>query len=128
MTNDKMDMVTIPFVSGLVSGFVSTVLFHPLDVIKTRFQVDETFRKPYQKSRFLPGNWSSSGQPTSKINLKNSRLTLFTIRKQLGFFGFYRGLLPAVIGSSVSWACYWLIYENIKSTVSVLFRFSIIHC
>jgi solute carrier family 25 folate transporter 32 len=126
MTDHQKDTAVIPFVSGLVSGFTSTVLFHPLDIIKTRLQVDEstTSRKRFAaQTRNLSSNrWSSFfGSPSTKSGFINdSRVTIYLLHKQLGIVGFYRGLLPAVVGSSASWAFYWLIYENMKMTVSLM--------
>lgn len=97
-------MDSIAFISGLTAGFTSTIILHPLDLIKTRFQVDESLKK---KSRTSIGH---------KVQVdQNVRLTSNFIRKQLGFKGLYRGLTPAILGSSVSWALYWMLYENFKS-------------
>jgi hypothetical protein len=97
---------TVAFVSGLSAGFTSTALLHPLDLIKTRFQVDESASL---KERLLKGVASKD----------ESRVTARSIKQQLGIRGLYRGLTPALLGSSASWALYWLLYENVKRTVSV---------
>ncbi|KAL2050772.1 hypothetical protein ABVK25_009010 [Lepraria finkii] len=76
-------------VAGLFAGVASTLIAHPLDVIKTRLQVDR------------------GSQSATSI--------LRTIaRNENGLRGLYRGVGVNVLGNSVSWALYFAWYENMK--------------
>ncbi len=107
---------TIAFASGLTAGFTSTVLLHPLDLIKTRFQVDEA-KKGFGILQRLSQKGASKKTDGGASSSSNAALTTKKLHSQLGLRGFYRGLVPAVIGSSTSWALYWLLYENVKRQV-----------
>ncbi|KAL8791441.1 MAG: hypothetical protein Q9213_000057 [Squamulea squamosa] len=80
-------------VAGFLAGVASTLVAHPLDVLKTRLQVDR----------------ASSSQAGTSLRLvqgifKNEGITR----------GFYRGLTPNLAGNSISWALYFLWYSRIK--------------
>ncbi|KAL8771349.1 MAG: hypothetical protein Q9209_003255 [Squamulea sp. 1 TL-2023] len=83
----------IETVAGFLAGVASTLVAHPLDVLKTRLQVDR----------------ASSFQAGTSLRLvqgifKNEGITR----------GFYRGLSPNLAGNSISWALYFLWYSRIK--------------
>uniref|UniRef100_A0A7S2W927 Mitochondrial folate transporter/carrier n=1 Tax=Mucochytrium quahogii TaxID=96639 RepID=A0A7S2W927_9STRA len=86
--------------SGLLAGFVTTVSLHPLDLIKTRFQVDETRGK---------GSLFNRGAGVLK--------EAYRVSTESGIRGLYRGLLPSVMGSSASWGIYFMLYESLKRTL-----------
>ncbi len=95
----------VAFASGLAAGFTTTAVLHPLDLLKTRLQVDESFRR-----------WSWRDGP--RALLATDALTTRKVLEQLGFRGLYRGLVPAVAGSSASWALYWASYERLKQAAA----------
>ncbi|KAL8706348.1 MAG: hypothetical protein Q9201_000602 [Fulgogasparrea decipioides] len=86
----------IEAIAGLTAGIASTLIAHPLDVLKTRLQV----------------NRASSSQYGTSL-----RLTREIIEDEGFSRGFYRGLSPNLIGNSVSWALYFLWYGRIKASL-----------
>mmetsp|Transcript_10676 Transcript_10676/g.21020 ORF Transcript_10676/g.21020 Transcript_10676/m.21020 type:complete len:304 (-) Transcript_10676:415-1326(-) len=103
---------TIAFTSGLFAGFATTVALHPLDLIKTRFQVDETSQRGTFKERLQARLRGATRAVESTI------LTTRQIQHEDGFRGLYRGLVPAVVGSSASWGFYFYFYEQFKGLAS----------
>ncbi|GAM86642.1 hypothetical protein ANO11243_046580 [Dothideomycetidae sp. 11243] len=80
-------------VAGFTAGIVSTLAVHPFDVVKTRLQINYT----------------------SKSQLGDSVRIVRDIAKNEGSYrALYRGLMPNMVGNSVSWALYFLWYGNIK--------------
>ncbi|XP_034937470.1 mitochondrial folate transporter/carrier [Chelonus insularis] len=85
-------------IAGLSGGVVSTLILHPLDLIKIRFAVNDGVTK-------------TAPQYTG---LRNA---LFEIMKVEGVRGLYRGVTPNVLGSGCSWGFYFFFYNNIKSWI-----------
>ena len=80
-------------VSGATAGFAATITLHPLDVIKTRLQVQDL-------------------QIATKYN---GTLHAFkTILRNEGARGLYAGLSPAVVGNTASWAMYFAFYDRAR--------------
>ena len=69
-----------------------TAALYPLELIKTRMQVEESRNGTYRSI-------SSS---------------LRTVLKKEGVRGFYQGLTPALIGACGSWGGYFYFYETAK--------------
>ncbi|KAG0245245.1 hypothetical protein BGW41_002714 [Actinomortierella wolfii] len=85
--------------AGFTGGAVSTILLHPLDLIKTRFQVNASHSSPK-----LGGTFRSFVQ----------------IYRDEGFrHGLYRGLTPNFAGATVSWGLYFYLYAGIKGRMTV---------
>ena len=78
-------------VSGATAGFVATITLHPLDVIKTRLQVQDL-------SKTYDGTVHA----------------FKTILKREGARGLYAGLTPAVVGNTASWAMYFALYDRAR--------------
>ncbi|KAL2367513.1 mitochondrial folate carrier protein Flx1 [Blastomyces gilchristii SLH14081] len=98
--NHGLSPSVVETIAGFTAGISSTLAVHPLDVIKTRLQVD----------RF------SSSRIGSSLRIARS-----IARHEGGIIaGFYRGLTPNLVGNSVSWGLYFLWYSNIKDTLHVL--------
>ncbi|KAJ1479887.1 mitochondrial carrier domain-containing protein, partial [Baffinella frigidus] len=84
-------------VAGLSGGFVSSMAMHPLDVITTRFQVH-------------------TGGSMSRVPKYRSTLhALTTIVRQEGAGALYAGLVPNLVGSTLSWGCYFYGYSFLRS-------------
>ncbi|OAX78827.1 hypothetical protein ACJ72_06860 [Emergomyces africanus] len=95
--NHGLSPSVVETLAGFTAGISSTLAVHPLDVIKTRLQVDR-----YSSSRI-----------GSSI-----RIARGIARNEGGLIaGFYRGLTPNLVGNSVSWALYFLWYGNIKNAL-----------
>ena len=90
---------TTHLVSGATAGFVATVLLHPLDLIKTRFHVQEhgSKRLPHYSGMFD---------------------ALRTIVRLEGWRGLYGGLMPNMVGNTASWGIYMLAYNRCKASMS----------
>ncbi|GAQ81348.1 mitochondrial substrate carrier protein [Klebsormidium nitens] len=81
--------------AGATAGLGSTLLLHPLDVIKTRLQV----------------------QDGAGLQIPKYRGTFHAFRSILqneGGRALYGGLGPAILGSSISWGIYFSYYSGAK--------------
>ncbi|RMJ21870.1 carrier protein [Aspergillus sp. HF37] len=83
-------------VAGFTAGVVSTLSLHPLDLIKTRLQVDRS-------------SYSRVGG--------SLRVIRDIAQHEGGAAALYRGLTPNLVGNSSSWAVYFLCYGNIKDAM-----------
>ncbi|KAI9634390.1 putative flavin-adenine dinucleotide transporter [Dioszegia hungarica] len=89
-------------VAGFTAGTVATLIMHPLDLIKVRFQ--------------LAGNTLASSSMTSKRPGFGRAVygALEDAVRADGWKGLYRGLSPNLVGSASSWGLYFLFYNTIK--------------
>ncbi|KAF6212756.1 hypothetical protein GE061_010464 [Apolygus lucorum] len=84
-------------VAGVTGGVASTLILHPLDLIKIRFAV------------------SDGRSPTPQYHgLRNAVSTIF---REEGLRGLYKGVTPNVWGSGSAWGFYFLFYNSIKTWV-----------
>ncbi|KAL1336590.1 hypothetical protein AAHE18_10G073400 [Arachis hypogaea] len=81
--------------AGGTAGFATVAVMHPLDVVRTRFQVND-------------------GRVSHVPNYKNTVRAIFTIARSEGLRGLYAGFLPGVIGSTISWGLYFFFYDKAK--------------
>ncbi|XP_059139971.1 mitochondrial folate transporter/carrier-like isoform X2 [Physella acuta] len=86
-------------VAGVTGGLVSSIVLHPLDLIKVRFQVDEG---PGQTGIKRP-------QYTGVIHAFRA------IVQSDGWKGLYRGVTPNVTGAGLSWGLYFFFYNTTKT-------------
>ncbi|KAL2914930.1 mitochondrial FAD carrier protein flx1 [Polyrhizophydium stewartii] len=86
-----MSTSTQQALSGFTAGAVSTAMLHPLDLVKTRFQVNET--------------------AGARLSLMRS---LADISRQEGVRSLYRGLSANMAGATSSWGLYFWWYAIIK--------------
>ncbi|CAD6583360.1 MAG: hypothetical protein ASARMPREDX12_003350 [Alectoria sarmentosa] len=91
--NRQLPRGLIEAFAGFVAGIASTLVAHPLDVIKTRLQVD----------RESPSQFGSSLRLVQRI-----------VRNEGTISALYRGLTPNLVGSSLSWALYFVWYDRTK--------------
>lgn len=96
-------MVNADFVAGISAGAVTTMVMHPLDLIKVRLQVDDYYH-PSSASSKRP---SMTGHVTRIINSCTSYRDL------------YRGLTVNLVGNTVSWGLYFALYNELKRTLIV---------
>ena len=82
-------------VSGAIAGFAATIALHPLDVIKTRLQVQDTV-------------------VIGDIKYKGTVHALKTILKSEGAKRRVRWTFPAMVGNTASWAMYFAFYDRAK--------------
>ncbi|KAH6791484.1 folate transporter 1 [Perilla frutescens var. frutescens] len=81
--------------AGSAAGIATVSFAHPLDVVRTRFQVND-------------------GRLSHLPTYKNTPHALFTIARAEGLRGLYAGFYPAVLGSTVSWGLYFFFYSKAK--------------
>ncbi|XP_029662814.1 mitochondrial folate transporter/carrier [Formica exsecta] len=86
------------FVAGISGGVVSTLMLHPLDLIKIRFAVND-------------------GQTNAGPRYNGLRNAMVQIVKTEGVRGLYRGVTPNVLGSGSSWGFYFFFYNTIKTSI-----------
>ncbi|KAL6245146.1 mitochondrial FAD carrier protein flx1 [Rhinocladiella similis] len=84
---------TLETIAGLSAGLVSTIIVHPLDIIKTRLQVDTSAHPLFNSSRSVLHDILRNEGPTRIAAL-------------------YRGLTPNLVGNSAGWALYFLWYRE----------------
>jgi solute carrier family 25 folate transporter 32 len=90
------------FLAGLSGGVVSSLILHPFDLVKIRFQVTET-KRPIQ-------NTSLPYRPhyTGLLNAFHS------IYREKGLVhGLYQGVAPNVLGNGMSWGLYLFLYNTV---------------
>ncbi|XP_024368225.1 folate transporter 1, chloroplastic [Physcomitrium patens] len=90
-------------VAGGVAGLAPVVALYPFDIVRTRFQVHD-------------------GRHSGVPSYRNTLHALYTIRRVEGLRGLYAGLLPALLGSSLSWSLYFFLYGSIKERNQRLFE------
>lgn len=107
---------SIETIAGLSAGLLSTIIVHPLDIIKTRLQGSLHFQPGAKK-------WTDNGFPvdTSAHPLLNSsRSVLRDILRNEGptrIAALYRGLTPNLIGNSAGWGLYFLWYREAQNLI-----------
>ncbi|XP_031742407.1 folate transporter 1, chloroplastic isoform X2 [Cucumis sativus] len=93
--------------AGALAGFATVAAMHPLDVVRTRFQVYD-------------------GRGSNLPTYKNTVNAIYTITRMeilmlplfQGLRGLYAGFYPAVLGSTVSWGLYFFFYGRAKQRYS----------
>lgn len=85
-------------VAGVSGGVTSTLILHPLDLIKIRFAVND-------------------GRTATVPQYRNLGSAFTTIFRQEGIRGLYKGVTPNVWGSGSSWGLYFMFYNTIKTFI-----------
>jgi len=85
-------------VAGISGGVASTLILHPLDLIKIRFAVND-------------------GRTASVPQYRGLGNAFCTIFRQEGLRGLYKGVTPNVWGSGSSWGLYFMFYNSIKTFI-----------
>lgn len=112
--------------SGVAAGGLAAAVFHPLELIKIRFQVNE-FSKPsllnydlINKIKIKPQQskvtgTSSMNQVVYRPNYRNIIDSVVKIYKnENGFKGLYRGVIINTLASGTAWGSYFLVYNTLK--------------
>lgn len=84
-------------VAGISGGVTSTLILHPLDLIKIRFAVND-------------------GR-TAAPQYRGVSSAFATIFRQEGLRGLYKGVTPNAWGSGSAWGFYFLFYNSIKGWI-----------
>lgn len=105
-------------ISGLSAGILTTIVNHPLDLIKVRLQLDynsKTQLKSFQNIvKNLVGTTNSvaatsTTASSTSANLKSSK------KFHNAFKNLYRGLSINLIGNAFSWSLYFTLYNDMKN-------------
>lgn len=103
--NDRISSEAVETVAGLTAGLASTVIVHPLDIIKTRMQLDTSAHPLLNSSRSVLRDILRNEGPTRLAAL-------------------YRGLTPNLVGNSSGWALYFLWYKQGQDLVRYIRGYS----
>ncbi|XP_046363036.1 mitochondrial folate transporter/carrier-like isoform X2 [Haliotis rufescens] len=87
-------------VAGISGGVVSTLVLHPLDLVKIRFQVNEGYGV------------------TKRPKYNGIVHALRSIARSDGFVGLYQGVTPNIWGAGMSWGLYFFFYNSIKTKMN----------
>ena len=88
--------------AGFSAGVVSTLAVHPFDIVKTRLQIEQNERSRPGGSWRVIRRIAAEGTSSSGTGVVQS---------------FYRGLVPNMLGNSISWALYFMWYGNVKDVI-----------
>ena len=105
---------SIETIAGLSAGLGSTIVVHPLDIIKTRLQGMPSF--PATVFSADPFIVDTSAHPL----LNSSRAVFRDILRNEGptrLAALYRGLTPNLVGNSAGWALYFLWYRQAQDLI-----------
>lgn len=86
-------------IAGGSAGLVEICLMHPLDVVKTRFQIQR-----------------GTSDPTSYKSLGDCFKTIF---RNEGIFGFYKGILPPIVAETPKRAVKFFCFEQYKKLLGL---------
>ena len=79
------------FYCGLIAGTVASIITQPADVIKTSLQLFPT-----------------------EYNHRKTGETLRSIHRQLGFRGYFSGLMPRLVRRTLIAAMSWTVYDKVS--------------
>ena len=98
--------------AGFSAGVVSTLAVHPFDVVKTRIQLEQDAKSRIGNTRRVVRQIANEawlqgyrGQGTIKDSAQVIR-------------SFYRGLMPNMVGNSLSWGMYFMFYAKVKEAMA----------
>ena len=125
-----------PAIAGAGAGLATTIVCSPLDVAKTRLQVQGAILVQESAKRPPPGGAPPSPAARRRsppnaafgVNARHSCTlrapkyvgllpTLGTIWAEEGVRGWFRGLAPALVTMPLFWGLYWATYEHAKSSL-----------
>ena len=125
--NNALPPSLVETIAGLTAGVVTTLVVHPLDIIKTRLQGKQPLPPPPAPPSY--SNWRVRSLTPRKICFAVDRQTPSWLGGSLRIVrdiaqnegsnikAFYRGLTPNLVGNSVSWGLYFLWYATPHPTM-----------
>lgn len=99
------------FVAGTAGGAFSTALFHPLDLIKIRWQVYENATLKLIKTT-SKNTKVSIDRPAYK-SLSDTFSSIY--KSENGVRGLYRGVIINTLASGSAWGIYFFLYNGLKN-------------
>ncbi|KAI1724108.1 mitochondrial carrier protein [Ditylenchus destructor] len=94
-------------IGGLCGGVASTIICHPIDLLKVRYSANEGSAKRPQYNSYMHA--------------------IRTIVKSNGIRGLYQGLSPSIIASPVSWGLYFHLYHKVRAQCDVFPAFPLVN-
>jgi solute carrier family 25 folate transporter 32 len=104
-------------IAGTVAGAAATAVFHPLELIKVRWQVyEEACIKQKLKLKTSPLQTPTSANvPAYRPKYKSLFDTILNVYKtENGVRGLYKGLGVNTMASGSAWGIYFLLYNGLK--------------
>lgn len=86
------DTVSSTLAAGCIAGTLASTLTHPMDVVKTRIQVNK-----------------------ERCGIRDISAEVY---KEKGLQGFYSGIVPRVVRRTLVTATAWVIYEKVKKVAA----------
>lgn len=122
MNNDGfLTRPRIEIISGLLAGSCSTLVAHPLDVIKIRLQLSENKNAtPFENLKLITQKISQDAESERVEYLKKNasrnliRLILSSSKSLHLLQQYYRGLTPNLVGNMSGWSIYFALYGEFK--------------
>ena len=94
------------FLAGSLSGVFQKSIVQPLDLVRTRMQVQTMDGSQIERN---PKNLDRS-----ILKHPSFRSVVTSIYKEEGLRAFYTGLGPNLLGSAVAWGVYFQVYNTTK--------------
>jgi solute carrier family 25 iron transporter 28/37 len=108
------------FGCAFIAGMAAAILTNPMDVVKTRLQIQHQCSCLEEKAKYdCPKGESIPEIVEEQIELKYKNVThaVKKIYKNEGWRGFYRGVMPRMMYVSPGVAISWGTYEFFKSVL-----------
>jgi len=101
-------------VGGCGAGVATTVILHPIELVKVRLQAQDT--KAGESGPAARGGKPSTSSSSSSAlpRYRGTQDALRSIVRVEGWRGLYAGLAPSVLGSGVAWGLYFMAYNAFK--------------
>ncbi|EDK46837.1 hypothetical protein LELG_05018 [Lodderomyces elongisporus NRRL YB-4239] len=106
---------SIEVISGLAAGFTTTVITHPLDVIKVKLQLSHMNMasprtQPLQSILSVIRRMDNDALLLTKQNHRPKAVNLL--------FEYYRGIVPNLLGNISAWGIYFTLYAEFKTQIA----------
>ena len=118
-------------ISGTIAGGAAAAIFHPLELIKVRFQVNEASKLQLLNYEIINKIKIKSSKPSTTVSTPNQAVyrpsykniidSIVKIYKtENGFRGLYRGVSINTFASGTAWGSYFLIYNTLKQNNKII--------
>lgn len=102
----------IETISGLSAGFLSTLVCHPLDLIKTRLQGIYICLRAGLWTKWLIMMNTVDRSPGPRRFGATLQVARDALKEGAGYKALYRGMVPNMVGSMASWGLYFMLYVS----------------
>lgn len=114
----------VEMISGLAAGFTTTIVMHPLDLIKIRLQLSpDMSTRPFKLFYNIVSKINDSAVDDFNVykqrhhakGIKHSVLSRYKFPHTI--FQYYRGISPNIAGNIVAWSFYFTLYAEFKNLI-----------